>query len=101
MTYPSAFGANFRVKSGHALVVEDDVVAIVAADADGAPARWISCFDVVAPENDELRHGYLLRIPVGLGEAGVDGRPSRANAPEIAESIRSAMRLTHVAVHPA
>ena len=52
--------------------------------------------DRVAPENNELRHIYLLRMLVCLVLARGEGRPSLAKVPEIAESIRPVRRFTHV-----
>ena len=93
-----ALGANLGVKPRHAIqrVVEDDVVAIVPSDADGVSGETDFALDGVAPKNYELRHIYLLRIPVCLGGTGGAGRQRRANAPETAESIRPVTRFTQV-----
>src|SRR5262245_4894881 len=88
--------ANFGVKPGDALVVEHDGIALVTADADRVAAQMQLGFDGVAPENNQLGHVYLLRTPVCLVRTGLDERPSRVKAPEIAESIRSVTRRSQV-----
>src|SRR5262249_42508182 len=87
-----AFRANLSVKSRDAVqaVVEHDFVALVTSDADRVSGETNLALDSVAAEDDQLRHIYLLRIPVCRGRAGGAERRRRTNLPETAESIRSA-----------
>ena len=90
-----AFGANLRVEAD-TLLSSSTMSLRLSADADRLPCETDLVLDFIALENDEFRHGYLFRVPVCLVAADEDRRTSRAIAPEIAESIRPAMRFPHV-----